>query len=146
MAVAASALSVFNVVTDVYGLAVVQAITNKLNKNKTTLSCGLSVGYDNDAIHDCLNSFVQNRNTLIQAADEHALEQYLVTTIPETVPGKRRGKKQLVKLLVLCWGGSEDLILRSYLLQLRRLLLNRLDQVDRDKHNRAAWIFFHPFK
>ena len=102
MAVAASALSVFNVVTEVYGLAVVQAITNKLNKNKTTLSCGLSVGYDNDAIHDCLNSFVQNRNTLIQAADEHALEQYLVTTIPETVPGKRRGKKQLVKLLVLC--------------------------------------------
>ena len=31
LAVAASALSVFNIVTDVYGLAVVQAITNKLN-------------------------------------------------------------------------------------------------------------------
>ena len=65
-------------------------------------------GYDNDLIHDCLDSFVQNRNTLIQAADEHALEQYLVTTIPETVPGKRRGKKQLVKLLVLCWGGDQE--------------------------------------
>ena len=109
LAAAASALGVFSVLTDDYGLAMVQAITNKLNKNKTTLLCGLPVGYDIDSVYDCLGSFVKNKNTLIGAADEPDLEQYLLTIIPENVPGKRKGKKAIVKVLVQSWGGIRQL-------------------------------------
>ena len=109
MADAASALGVFSVLTDDYGLAMVQAITSRLNKNKTTLLCGLPVGYDIDSVYDCLGLFVINKNTLIGAADEPDLEQYLLTIIPENVPGKRKGKKAIVKVLVQSWGGIRQL-------------------------------------
>ena len=70
-------MDIFNVETDDYGAALVHMMTDKLKKNKSTLSSGLSVGYDIDTIHNCVRPLVNSKNMLILAAKEDGLRDYL---------------------------------------------------------------------
>ena len=92
LAAASSVMDICSVTTETYTPAVINAISSKLFKNKSSMACGLPVGYDLHQIYETVVYFVKCKNILIETAGIQDLKDYLNSAIPKKTPGKGKAR------------------------------------------------------